>query len=234
MAAGEHPEGAASLHAAAGELVERDRADHEALRRARVEDGHAVLGEPPGELDVLLRRQILVEGAVLRQEGALARGPTAPEVVVVEHLPVLDVRVGEEQLPDLGHVLHHGRDLELRRPGRVPEDDNALVRVAAMRLQMRVEEPAVADVVVIEEEDDGRLRCEQPEALRRRDAGVLDREVTEGQFLCEALADARPSRRSSRHRPRRPRSRRAAASARSGSRARAGGAPTGYGWGSPR
>src|SRR5918995_5665421 len=72
MALVEEPDATPMLHASLRELIERDRAHHEALRGASVDDREPVLGKAEAELDVLYRGEVLVERSVLGQEGALA------------------------------------------------------------------------------------------------------------------------------------------------------------------
>src|SRR5215216_1032617 len=142
-------------------------------------------GKPESELDVLDPGSLesLVERPMLSQEGALARQPARPEVGVVEPLTVLDVSVGEQQLPYLGHVFHQRTDLELRGPGCVPEYRDLLLGMRAVDLDVCLEQSRVGEVVVVEEEHERRLRGEQPEVLGGRGPGVLDPEAAEGQVV---------------------------------------------------
>ena len=112
-----------------------------------------------------------------------------PEVGVIEELAVLDGPVGEHELPDLSHVLHQRRDLELRSPGGVAEHGDVLIRMRAVRLDVRLEEPRVRDIVIVEEENEGALGGEETEVLGGRDAGVGDTQATELELRRGTAAD---------------------------------------------
>src|SRR5581483_2275738 len=143
--------------APATELVEGDWSIHVADGVGAVEYPEPVAREAIAELDVFAAEvEVLVEDPVLCEEQTLAGGAAAPEVGEVEHLAGSEVGVGEEEVADFGDVAHERGHLERGRPGGVAEDGNLLLGVLAMHLEVDPQEVGVGDVIIVEEEDDGR------------------------------------------------------------------------------
>jgi len=165
--------GASLFFAAAAEFGVGDRTDHVTHGPAVEEHLEAEFRETPAELDVLrAEAELLTEDPMPDKQGSLARRAAAPEVSVVQLLAVTEMLVGEEELPHVHDVMHHGGDIERRVPCRETQDRHVLSGVFAMRPQVLLQQVAVRHVVVVEEEENGGLCREDAEVFRRRDSRV--------------------------------------------------------------